>query len=157
MNPDHYAKVAEIYQQGIDSGLATFEQTVPSWSAWDQSHLQEGRFVAMIDQNVAGWTALSPVSGRCVYAGVAEVSIYMDRAYRGRGLGRQLLEWLIQESEQMGIWSLQSAIFPQNTASLALHERCGFRTIGYREKIGQLHGVWMDTVMLERRSPLIGR
>ena len=157
MVPANWEAVKEIYLQGIATRNATFQTDAPSWEEWDKSHLASLRFVGIIDEVVAGWAALTPVSGRCVYAGVTEVSVYVHEDYRGRGLGAALLEKLIAESEKQNIWTLQSGIFPENRASITLHERLGFRTIGYREKIGQMDGVWRDTVLMERRSKLIGQ
>lgn len=156
--------VAAIYWEGIVTGDATFEQTVPTWEAWDAARMPSPRLVArdgcgalVPPGEVLGWAALSPVSSRCVYAGVAEVSVYVAAAQRGRGVGRALLEALIVQSEAAGLWTLQAGIFPENAASIALHHRCGFRTVGRREKLGQLHGVWRDVLLLERRSPTVGR
>ncbi|HEX4521162.1 MAG TPA: GNAT family N-acetyltransferase [Gaiellaceae bacterium] len=153
MLPRHWEAVARIYAEGIATGQATFETEVPAWEAWDAAHLPELRLVALVDREVAGWSALSPVSGRCVYAGVAEESVYVAESARGRGIGRALLEELIRRSEDAGIWTIQTGIFPENTASLALHERVGFRVVGVRERIGRHHGVWRDVVFMERRSP----
>jgi phosphinothricin acetyltransferase len=155
LRPEHWPDVARIYAEGIATGHATFEAEVPEWEAWDAAHLDELRLVALVDGEAAGWTALSPVSGRCVYAGVAEESVYVAEAARGQGVGKALLEELIRRSEAAGIWTIQTGIFPENTASLALHERVGFRVVGVRERIGQHHGVWRDVVFLERRSALL--
>lgn len=153
----HWPAGQAIYQAGMDTGNATFTTQAPAWADWDTGHLKHSRLVALNDDGqVLAWAALSPVSGRCVYGGVAEVSIYVADEARGQGVGRQLLSALIEESEQNGIWTLQAGIFRENTASLRLHESVGFRTVGYRERIGQLHGVWRDTVLLERRSPVVG-
>jgi len=148
--------VAAIYQEGIDTGDATFEDSVPTWEHFDNKHLTDGRLVARLGDNTVGWVALSPVSNRCVYAGVAEVSIYIKAAARGRGLGHQLLTKAIEASERAGVWTLQAGIFPENTASLALHQQCGFRLVGYRERLGQMKGVWRDVVLLERRGTVTG-
>ena len=137
--------VLRIYQDGMDTGQATFQTQAPSWSEWDQSHLNELRYVAVSDEQVAGWSALSPVSSRCVYAGVAEVSVYLAPEFRGQKVGLALMEHLIEASEKAGLWTLQSGIFPENTASVALHHKCGFRTIGIREKVGERDGIWRDT------------
>lgn len=153
---NHFPEVARIYQEGIATGLATFETTVPSWEDWDRSHLNFGRLCIEHDYEVLGWAALSPVSSRCVYGGVAEVSVYISAKARGKGLGMTLLNALIEASEINGIWTLQSGIFPDNKPSIALHEKCGFRMIGYRERIGQLHGKWHDNVIMERRSKTVG-
>jgi phosphinothricin acetyltransferase len=148
--------VRSIYREGIATGDATFETEAPSWERWDAGHLPEGRLVARDGEAVAGWAALSPVSSRCVYAGVAEVSVYVAARWRGRGVGRALLEALIAASEAQGIWTLQAGIFPENQASVTLHRRCGFREVGRRERLGQMNGVWRDVVLLERRSGVIG-
>jgi len=153
LRPEHWEAVARIYAEGIATGHATFETEVPEWESWDAAHLPDLRLVGLFDGEVAGWAALSPVSGRCVYAGVAEESVYVAEEARGRGVGRALLEELIPRAEAAGIWTIQTGIFPENTASLALHERAGFRVIGLRERIGRHHGVWRDVVFLERRSP----
>jgi L-amino acid N-acyltransferase YncA len=150
----HYPAVKRIYEQGIATGQATFQTTGTEWEEWDQSHLPHSRIVAIENDEVIGWAALTPVSGRCVYAGVAEISVYIDERYRGRGIGKILLQHLISESESHNIWTLQAGVFPENISSLKIHESLGFRKVGYREKIGQLKGVWRDTVLLEKRSPL---
>lgn len=155
--PDDWSAVREIYAQGIETGQATLETSPPEWEVWDQSHVADLRYVAVASNGeVAGWAALTPVSGRCVYAGVAEVSIYIAQAYRGRKIGDLLLKHLVIESEGKGYWTLQAGIFPENPASIRLHERNGFRIIGYREKIGRMKGVWRDVNLLERRSKTIG-
>lgn len=156
MRADDWPAVAAIYRQGIVTGLATFETETPAWEAWDRSHLAAGRLVARRGNEVLGWAALSPVSGRCVYGGVAEVSIYIGAEHRGQGIGRRLLEALIGASEEAGLWTLQSTMFPENESSRALHRACGFREVGRRERIGQLSGVWRDTLLMERRSPKVG-
>ena len=148
--------VAAIYQEGIDTGDATFEDSVPTWEQFDDRHLPDGRLVARLGDSIAGWIALCPVSNRCVYAGIAEVSIYVKAAARGRGVGHHLLTKAIEASEQAGLWTLQAGIFPENTASLALHKRCGFRLVGYRERLGRMDGVWRDVVLMERRSEVTG-
>jgi len=140
----------------MDDGNATFEIAAPSWDAWNRGHLPHSRLVASLDGQIAGWAALSPVSSRRVYAGVAEVSIYVAAAARDQGMGQALLTALVDSSEQNGIWTLQAGIFPENRASIALHEGCGFRLVGIRERPGQLNGVWRDVALLERRSPLVG-
>ncbi len=145
-----------IYREGIATGNATFETDVPEWAAWDKNHLPDCRIVARLKEQVVGWAALSPVSSRCIYAGVAEVSVYVAESARGLGAGKILLRALIEESERAGIWTLQAGIFPENVASIALHKNCGFRELGYRERIGQLDGVWRDVVLLERRSMVVG-
>jgi phosphinothricin acetyltransferase len=152
----HYPAVRQIYLDGIATGQATFETKAPSWEDWDKGHLQHSRIIAEKDGVVMGWAALSPVSGRCVYGGVAEVSVYIANDYRGQGVGSRLLNELIKTSEANNIWTLQAGIFPENKASLALHEKNGFRTIGYRERIGKMGDTWRDTVLLERRSKVTG-
>jgi L-amino acid N-acyltransferase YncA len=154
--PEHWDAVREIFLQGVSTNFATFETQAPTWEAWDRGHLSNLRSVLLQDGQLAGWVALSPVSGRCVYAGVTEVSLYVHEDFRVKGIGTLLLQRLIDESEQAGIWTLQSGIFPENAASIALHEKLGFRKVGYREKIGKLHGVWRDTILMERRSKLVG-
>ncbi|MBW8682831.1 GNAT family N-acetyltransferase [Chitinophaga rhizophila] len=152
----HWKEVKDIYEGGIATGNATFQTNAPEWAEWDNGHVKECRFVAIEDGRVLGWAALSPVSGRCVYAGVAEVSVYVKESARGRGIGNQLLKALIDESERHNFWTLQSGIFPENLASIKLHENNGFRKVGYREKIGKMNGVWRDTLLLERRSKSTG-
>lgn len=148
--------VAAIYADGIATGDATFETTVPDPAAWDRDHLADGRLVAVRDGAVVGWAALAPVSGRCVYGGVGETSVYVAPDARGSGVGRVLLDALVAASEAAGLWTLQAGIFPENGASLALHERCGFRVVGRRERLGRLDGRWRDVVLLERRSSVVG-
>jgi phosphinothricin acetyltransferase len=156
MTADHAAQVLAIYQAGIDEGQATFETTAPGWDAFDAAKLPDHRLVALDESGtVLGWAAVVPVSDRCVYAGVVEHSVYVHPAARGRGVGTALLNALIASTEAAGIWTIQSGIFPENSASLALHARCGFRTVGLREKVGRHHGVWRDVVLIERRSPVI--
>jgi L-amino acid N-acyltransferase YncA len=155
MNSADKDAVLAIYQQGIETGLATFETAVPTWEKWDSGHLARSRFVVRRAGQVIGWAALSPVSSRCVYQGVAEVSVYVAAAARGQGVGKVLLQTLVNASEQDNLWTLQASLFPENEASLALHLSCGFRVVGRRERIAQLHGVWRDTLFLERRSPII--
>lgn len=157
LTEDHYPAVKEIYLQGIASGNATFETEAPTWEAWDKSHLKACRLVAVDEQhNVLGWAALTPVSGRCVYAGVAEVSVYVHHNFQGKGIGKKLLQALILESEKQNLWTLKAGIFPENLASIKLHEQCGFRQIGYQEKIGKMKNSWRDTVLMERRSKVVG-
>jgi len=156
MSPSDWGQVRAIYLEGIATGYATFETEAPSWEAWNSSHLPFARLVAHFSNRVIGWAALSPVSQRCVYGGVAEVSVYVSQTQRHSGIGRQLLSALISESERNGIWTLQAGMFPENAGSLALHQRSGFREVGRRERIGKLNGVWRDTILLERRSSLIG-
>ncbi len=147
--------VVRIYQAGIETGNATFETTVPTWEEWDRGHVGDARLVAEIE-TVVGWAALSRVSSRTVYSGVAEVSVYVDPSHQGRGVGSTLLAELISASETQGYWTLQTAIFPENETSIALHERHGFRVVGTRERIGAHHGKWRDTILLERRSKIVG-
>ena len=147
--------VLEIYRQGIATGNATFETETPPWEKWTAAHLPHSRIVARDGTGVLGWAALSAVSGRCVYAGVAEVSIYIAEREQGRGVGRALLEELIRQSEKNGLWTLQAGIFPENRASIGLHKSCGFREVGRRERIGKLGESWRDTVLLERRSKTV--
>jgi L-amino acid N-acyltransferase YncA len=156
MQPADWVTVREIYLQGIAAGQATFETDAPLWESWDANHLAFARLVARDDEAVIGWAALSPVSARRAYAGVAEESVYVAFNRHGTGAGRQLLEALISESEQNGIWTLQAVMFAENQASVALHLACGFREVGRRERIGKLNGVWRDTILLERRSTRIG-
>ncbi|MFK8907734.1 GNAT family N-acetyltransferase [Streptomyces sp. YS-3] len=152
----HADEVLAIYQAGIDEGNATFETTAPDWAAFDSAKLPAHRFTALgEDGKVLGWVAVSPVSDRCAYAGVVEHSVYVHPAARGRGVARALLNALIESTDTAGVWTIQSGIFPENTASLALHQRAGFRVIGTRERIGRHHGMWRDVVLLERRSPVI--
>jgi L-amino acid N-acyltransferase YncA len=158
MLPEDWPAVRAIYLEGITTGNATFEQTPPEWEKWNAGHLPGARIVARSgDGDVLGWAALSAVSSRCVYAGVAEVSIYVAGRSRGRGVGGRLMARLIAESEAEGIWTLQAGIFPENRASIALHERAGFRIIGQRERLGQMNGRWRDVVLMERRSSVAGR
>ncbi len=154
--PADWSAVRTIYAEGIATGHTTFESTPPDWPTWDAAHRPDCRFVAEDDGIVCGWAALTPVSGRCVYAGVAEVSVYVSESCRGQGIGNQLLEQLVEASEQVGLWTLQAGIFPENVGSVRLHEKAGFRLVGHRERIGQLHGAWRDTVLLERRSLAVG-
>ena len=157
MTDAHWPAVKAIYEAGMATGNATFETQAPAWEAWDRAHLGHSRLVAVDEAGaVLGWAALSPVSGRCVYGGVAEISIYIAAEARGQGVGRQLLQALIAESEAHGIWTLQAGTFEENTASIGLHTQAGFRVIGHRERIGQHHGVWRNTVQMERRSPTVG-
>jgi phosphinothricin acetyltransferase len=156
MKTGDWETVQAILLEGIATSLATFETEAPGWEAWDRGHRPDCRLVARSGERVVGWAALSPVSGRCVYGGVAEVSVYVASSARGLGVGTRLLQRLVAESEQAGIWTLQAGIFPENTASLALHQACGFRTVGRRERLGQLQGVWRDVVLMERRSKVVG-
>ena len=154
--PADWPTVCEIYLEGIATRQATFETEVPTWEAWDASHLLFARLAARQGGTMVGWAALSPVSARQVYAGVAEVSVYVAASQRGVGVGRRLLEALIAASEANGIWSLQAVMFPENAGSVALHRRCGFHEVGRRSRIARLDGVWRDTILLERRSQWIG-
>lgn len=156
MTPGDADRVLAIYQAGLDTGHASFETAAPTWSAFDAGRLPGHRFVAVDpDDHVVGWIAVSPTSARAVYAGVVEHSVYVDPAARGRGAGRLLLDALISSTEAAGIWTIQSGVFPENTASITLHERAGFRIIGTRERVGRHHGRWRDVILLERRSPTI--
>jgi len=152
LREDDWLAVAAVYEDGIRSGLATFETEGPGWEQWDATHLPAPRLVAVVEGAVVGWAALTPYSSRWVYRGVAEDSVYVAERARGLGVGRALLEELVIRAEADGIWTIQAGIFPENTASLALHERCGFRRVGVRERIGELDGVWRDVVLLERRA-----
>ena len=156
MTPEDWPSVAGIYVEGIQTGNATFQTEAPAWVDWDKGHLQVCRLVAIVEEQVAGWAALSGVSARKVYAGVAEESVYVGAAFRGIGIGQQLLEALVLESETEGFWTLQAGIFPENTSSIRIHEKCGFRVLGRRERIGKMGDVWRDTLLLERRSRVIG-
>ena len=156
LRPQDWPEVARIYEEGILTGNATFETELPSWDAWDAAHLSEHRLVVTLDGEVVGWAALSPVSDRCCYGGVAEHSIYIAERVRGLGFGRQLLAALIASSEAGGFWTLQSGVFPENTASVALHVSLGFRVVGVRERLGRAHGEWRDVILLERRSEVTG-
>ena len=156
MQAKDWEAVRAIYREGIATGDATFETDVPEWAEWDKRHRHDCRLVARAEGQVVGWAALSPVSSRCVYAGVAEVSIYVTASARSKGVGKALLQVLVTESERAGIWTLQGGIFPENGASIALHEACGFRQVGYRERLGQMRGLWRDVVLVERRSKVVG-
>lgn len=156
MTPNDWPQVREIYQQGIAGNQATFETTAPDWQAWHVSHRTDCRLVAEQQGRAIAWIALSPVSKRAAYAGVAEVSIYVDDKHQGRGIGKALIQRLIQDSEEAGVWSLYCSILPENQASIALLEGHGFRRVGTRERIAQHRGVWRDTLILERRSRIIG-
>jgi len=156
LEPEDWDRVSEIYREGIESGNATFETSPPSWEKWDAAHLPGGRLVARVGGRIAGWAALSPVSDRCVYAGVAEVSIYVSAETRGQGVGKALLAALVAAAERAGIWTLQSGTFPENAASIALQKACGFREVGRRERLGKMGGRWRDVILLERRSRVAG-
>jgi L-amino acid N-acyltransferase YncA len=156
MTPTDWPAVRAIYEEGIATGNATFQLEAPTWEEWDAGHLDGCRLIAERAGDIAGWAAASAVSGRCVYAGVAEVSIYVAAAARGGGIGARLLAALITESERAGIWTLQAGIFPENLPSIAVHERCGFRVVGRRERLGRMNGQWRDVLLLERRSRSVG-
>jgi L-amino acid N-acyltransferase YncA len=156
MNSDDWPAIRDVYSEGIATGNATFEIETPDWAKWDHGHLPDCRLIARDGQRVIGWAALSPVSGRRVYSGVAEVSVYVGTVARGRGVGKRLLQSLIEQSERCGIWTLQAGIFPENIASIALHKSCGFREVGVRHKLGQRDGIWRDVLLLERRSSIVG-
>lgn len=156
MTAEDWPAVSAIYAEGIATGQATFETETPAWESWDSSHLPCARLVAPQQEAIVGWAALSPVSKRRAYAGVAEVSVYVAESARGKGIGRVLLESLVRESEKHGIWTLQAVVFPENTATIALHKRCGFSEVGRRERISKLNGAWRDTILLERRSREVG-
>lgn len=147
---------SKIYKEGLDTGNATFELNLPDWNEWNSGHLKACRTIAEIDNEVVGWSALSPVSSRCVYGGVAEVSVYVLSNFSRKGIGSQLLKRLISESEKQGIWTLQAGVFPENKGSITIHERLGFRKVGFRERIGKMNGTWRDTLLLEKRSKLVG-
>jgi L-amino acid N-acyltransferase YncA len=157
MLPSNWNSVKEIYLQGIATTNATFQTEAPSWEEWDKNHLATLRYVILVDKMVAGWAALAPVSTRSVYAGVCEVSVYIHENYRGKGIGALLLQKLIRESEKQSIWTLQSGIFLENKASIELHNKHGFRKVGYREKIGKMNGKWRSTLLMERRSKVVGQ
>ena len=148
--------VAEIFKQGIETDNATFEKEIPTWDKWNSSHLSKCRIVSVLYNSVVAWAALTPVSDRCIYAGVAEVSVYVSSKYQGLKIGTKILEKLITESEKEGIWTLQAGIFPENKASIKIHENLGFRIVGFRERIGKMDRIWRDTVLLERRSKKVG-
>lgn len=156
MTEQDWTQVRTIYLEGIATGHATFETEAPSWNSWNSAHLPYGRLVARSGGIIKGWTALYPVSGRCVYAGVAETSVYVGQAFRGEGVGSALLEALVTVSETNGVWTLQAGMFPENNGSVQLHKKFGFREIGRRERIGRMNGVWRDTLLLERRSTVVG-
>ena len=152
----HWEAVKQIYGEGIATGNATFQSTIPSWEEWNDAHVKNCRLVAVENEFVLGWAALTPVSGRCVYAGVGEVSVYVGDKAKGKGIGKKLLNALVEESEKNNFWTLQAGIFPENIASVKIHEDCGFRIIGKRERIGQMNGIWRDTLLLEKRSAKTG-
>jgi L-amino acid N-acyltransferase YncA len=156
MTEDDWDDIVRIYNSGIATKNATFEKHAPDWIEWDKSHRKDCRLTARIAGRVVGWAALSDVSGRCVYSGVAEVSIYVDTEHQGRGIGDSLLKSLIEESELNGIWTLQAGIFPENKSSIRLHQKNGFRIVGFRERIGKMDDKWRDIILLERRSTKTG-
>jgi L-amino acid N-acyltransferase YncA len=157
LTPADWECVRAIYVEGIATGDATFETEAPCWERWNASHLGACRLVAREGEAVLGWAALSPVSSRCVYGGVAEVSVYVAAASRGRGVGRALMEALVAASEQEGIWTLQAGVFPENAGSLAVLESAGFRRVGVRERLGKMGDRWRDVLLLERRSRAAGQ
>nr|WP_299070887.1 GNAT family N-acetyltransferase [uncultured Allomuricauda sp.] len=157
MKASDWDEVSKIYAEGVSTGFATFEQNIPNFEDWDAAHLQQCRLIAEEDGTILGWAALSPVSSRCVYGGVGEVSVYIASNSRGKGIGKMLLEQLILESEKAGLWTIQSGIFPENQASIKLHKKVGFRFIGKRERIGKTKdGVWKDNLLFEKRSNTVG-
>lgn len=156
MTPEAWPDVARIYESGIATKNATFQTEAPAWEAWDVAHRKDCRLLALLDGRVIGWAALSNVSSRCVYSGVAELSLYIDSDFRGKGIGNQLMQALVQESEAQGVWTLQAGIFPENIASIKLHHKHGFRTIGIKERIGKMENTWRDVALLERRSTVVG-
>jgi L-amino acid N-acyltransferase YncA len=156
MKRGDWKAVRSIYAEGISTGTATFERRLPNWESWDRSHIDRCRLVARCGSDVLGWVALSAVSSRCVYAGVAEVSLYVRASARRRGVGKALLQRLIEESERVGIWTLQGGVFPENTPSIALLKTCGFRGVGCRERPGEMNGVWRDALLFERHSSKVG-
>jgi len=157
LEKEDWIDVAGIYREGIETGNATFQKEIPSWEEWNSAHLKKCRIVACHENEIIGWAALMPVSGRYVYSGVAEVSVYVSNKFKEQKIGTRLLETLISESEKEGIWTLQASIFRENDASLKLHKALGFREVGYREKIGKMDGGWRDTILLERRSRIVGK
>lgn len=156
MTDKSWTEVARIYESGIATKNATFQTEAPDWDSWDNAHRKDCRLIAMINDTIVGWAALSNVSSRCVYSGVAEVSVYVDSKFRGKGVGDKLMDSLIKESELNGIWSLQAGIFPENIGSIKLHHKHGFRTIGIKERIGKMDKTWRDVAMVERRSKTVG-
>lgn len=156
MKDEDWPTVSAIYEEGIATGNSTFEEKSPQWGKWDKDHLPSCRLVAKTGGEIVGWIALSPVSSRCCYSGVAEVSLYISKSARGKGIGKTLLNAVIKESEKEGIWTLQGQIFPENTASIATAKSCGFREVGFRERIGQMNGIWRNVVLMERRSNVVG-
>ena len=155
LHEEHWPAIAKIYAEGIATANATFETEVPEWTAWDRAHLPEHRLVATKGESVIGWAAVTSVSDRCVYGGVVEDSVYVSSIARGQGIGTALLGQLISSTEAAGIWTIQAGMFPENDASIRLHEQAGFELVGRRRKLGKLHGEWRDVLLMERRSELI--
>ena len=151
MSKADWQAVSRIYENGIATGIATFETSIPSYDSWNNAHMQKCRLVCTEEEKIQGWVALSPVSSRCVYGGIAEVSVYVADDSRSKGVGKLLMKNLIAKSEAEGLWTIQSSIFPENERSIKLHEKMGFRYIGKREKVGKLHGIWKDNLLFERR------
>ena len=156
MKDEDWPDVKSIYVEGIATGDATFEADAPDWERWNKSHLRDCRLVAKSGNEIIGWFALSPVSNRCAYKGVAEGSLYVKSSARGQGVGKALLRVAIEESERIGIWTMQSGTFPENTTSIAMQKVCGFRQVGVRERIGCMNGKWRDVILMERRSKVVG-
>jgi phosphinothricin acetyltransferase len=156
MRDEDWPEIKSIYEEGIATGDATFEADASDWEQWNKSHLRDCRLVVKSGDEIVGWFALSPVSNRCVYGGVAEGSLYVKSSARGQGIGKVLLKAAIEESERIGIWTMQSGTFPENKASIAMQKACGFREVGIRERIGCMNGKWRDVVLLERRSKVVG-
>lgn len=157
MQPADWETVQAIYREGIETGNATFETAVPTYKSWDASHSNHSRLVAKTDGDIIGWAALTSISSRCVYTGVAEVSVYVAATARGQNVGKVLLQALVDAAERENIWTLQASMFSENEASVALHHACGFRVVGHRERIAQQHGIWRDTLLMERRSSVVGQ
>ena len=160
MTPEDWVGVRRIYEEGIATGHASFDTQVPEWDEWDEwdmNHLEACRLAARVDNEIAGWAALSPVSSRCIHAGVAEVSVYVGSGYRGRGVGKALMRELVDATERAGIWTLQGGVFPENVASIAPQKAFGFREVGRQERLGKLNGVWTDVLLMERRSRIVGK
>ncbi len=156
LRAEDWPRAGAIFAEGISTGLASFDTEVPSWERWDRAHLPDGRLAARTGGELVGWAALLPVSDRCCYTGVAEESVYVAEAARGAGVGARLLGALVERSEELGFWTLQAGVFVENRASIGLHEKCGFRLVGVRERLGRLRGVWRDVALMERRSQRVG-
>ena len=156
MLPEHWDEVSKIFKEGIDTGLASLELEIPNWEYWNSHHLKDCRHVAFLQDEIIGWVALSPVSSREAYRGVAEVSIYIANLHKSKSIGSQLMEIIILESERLNIWTLQAVVFPENISSIKIHEKFGFRQVGYRERISKNRGKWQDTILMERRSKVVG-